>query len=176
MMGPEHNEWTFEDLAVCYRTGRSHFIRKEGRRNITSFKEGIKTRVGEFEISVWRRHIQETIKRNEEQELQQQLLTWEKEHNYSRRPEKELELHALELHAMRIFNDRQWVAYVPFNKRFRPEELAKATLTWIETPCCKRPGEVTKEQLERAVRMDYQIFCPHCGRLTAYRICSSEQN
>ena len=97
------------------------------------------------------------------------------EHNYSNQTETQLKQKALELHAGRIFDDREWVSYIPFHQRFRPQELEKAVLMWIETECCKRPGQVTKEQREKAVRMNERIICPHCGRLSGYRLCVPEK-
>lgn len=175
MADKDNAGWTFADLAVCYHTGHAQLVRKEGRRNIRALHEGILTTVGEFEIPVWRQLIEELIERHGEQELQQQLLSWEREHNYSNQTETQLKQKALELHAGRIFDDREWVSYIPFHQRFRPQELEKAVLMWIETECCKRPGQVTKEQREKAVRMNERIICPHCGRLSGYRLCVPEK-
>lgn len=78
------------------------------------------------------------------------LLEWEQEHNYCNSSPKEMEMTALELHMARIFDDPLWVAYIPFNRKYRPEVLESARLVWVQTECCGIPGQITQEQLDQS--------------------------
>lgn len=98
---------TFSDLEVHYGTGRSCLIKKDGKRNVTRYRHGVMTKSGDYEIHEWKRLVRQLIEQSGEQELQAQLIQWEREHRYARCNDKEIEQSALELHARRIFDDRQ---------------------------------------------------------------------
>lgn len=166
---------TFSDLEVHYGAGRSYLIKKDGKKNVTGYRHGVMTKSGDYEIYEWKRLVRQLIEQSGEQELQAQLFKWEREHSYGRRGDKEIEEYALELHASRIFDDRQWCDFIPFNREFRPEALEGVEFLWIWTPCCETPGQVTREQADAADARGGQILCPHCGRLNTYRICEKQE-
>src|SRR5699024_12113715 len=58
----------------------------------------------------------------------------------------EIRREALQLHTSRIFDNPQWVGYLPFNKRYRPEIWDAANIVFVRMKCCPKPGAVTQEQ------------------------------
>ena len=58
-----------------------------------------------------------------EQKLQENLLTWVTNKYPWFHMEREIKHYALCLHVSRIFDDEEWVDYIPFNKEYRPEKL-----------------------------------------------------
>lgn len=159
----------FAELKVHNRTGRSYLIRGSGRNKEMGYRNGMKTNLGDLELSDWVQRIKALITKFDEQEIYENLLQWLKEHNYAKESSEDLRLEALELHSMRIFDNPKWVDYIPWNRRFRPGTLDASTLVWIETECCHKPGQTTKEQIQRAYRD--RIYCPHCGRFSEYKEC-----
>lgn len=166
---------TFETLRVHYYTGQSYLIRSEYRHKVYGSRNGIMTDLGDLDQEEWKRLAQQLIQSSGEVRLQAALLEWIQEKTHWIHGKQEQEQHALELHMSRIFDRPEWVDYIPFNRRYRPEVLKTASLAWIVTPCCQKPGQVTKEQLDRAEHMDHRIFCPYCGRSTDYCICDPEE-
>ncbi|MFR6041929.1 MAG: hypothetical protein ACLUHL_11220 [Dysosmobacter welbionis] len=63
----------------------------------------------------------------------------------------------------------EWVDYIPFNRKYRPQVLEQAHIVTVFNACCGKPGEVTQEQIDRAWRG--QIACPCCGRWSLFSIC-----
>lgn len=133
-----------------------------------SYRHGVMTKLGDIEITVWIQLMEQLIERSGEQWLQDALLQWGKEHNYTKSPAAKLRETALELHSDRIFDDPEWVCYIPFNKRFRPDVLEQAHIVTVINECCGLPGEVTREQIDRAY--NNTVACPHCGRWSRFKI------
>ena len=115
------------------------------------------------------------ILKSGEQQLQKNLLEWEQEHNYCKSFLKEMEMTALELHMARIFDDPLWVDYIPFNRRYRPEVLESARLVWVQTECCRVPGQITQEQLDQSAGNALGITCPICGRCSPFQVCTPKE-
>ena len=174
-MNHAEKQITFENLRVRYGTSRSYIISGEGRNRVYGNRVGMMTNLGDLEQKEWKRLAQQLIQSSGEEQLQAALLEWTQEKAQWLRGKQEQEQYALELHMSRIFDRPEWVDYIPFNRRYRPEVLKTASLAWIVTPCCQKPGQVTKEQLDRAEHMDHRIFCPYCGRSTDYCICDPEE-
>ena len=169
----EHNlPITFKTLRVHYGTGRSFLIRADGRNKVYGYRKGVMTDLGDLEVQEWERLAKELVRTSKEQQLYQNLLEWEKEHNYCGRSGKELETEALELHMLRIFDDPLWVDYIPFNRRYRPKVLDPLELVWVKTACCGIPGEVTKERLAHDKE---RIPCPVCGRWSEFQLCTDDK-
>lgn len=170
--GEEARESRFAELRLHYRTGRSYLIRGSGRNKVFGYRNGVMTDLGDLELSDWIGRIKALISRFGEQEIYENLLQWLKEHNYASESLQDLQLNALEIHSMRIFDDPEWVGYILWNRRFRPDALDESALIWIETECCHKPGQTTKEQIKRAYQG--RVYCPHCGRHSAYTECSQK--
>lgn len=114
---------TFAQLRLRYYTGRSYVILGSGRDRKCGYRQGCMTEIGDIEIFQWRELIRYLIERDGELHLQQNLLGWVKEKCPWIHTKQEWEDYALELHAARIFDCKDWVDYVEFNKLYRPEAL-----------------------------------------------------
>ena len=76
------------------------------------------------------------------------------------------------MHVARLFDNPLWADYVPFNRKYRPDALKAAHLVTVINECCKKPGEVTQEQIDHA--LNGTIACPCCGRWSPFH-CYEEQ-
>lgn len=167
-------ELKFSDLRVRYGTGRSIHVSGTGRNKKFRYRRGVMTDLGDLEISKWNSLLNALIKYHSEREIQQQLRQWCKAECPWLHSDDEVEEYALSLHAARIFEDPAWAGYISFNRQYRPEILETAKLVWIKTSCCQEAGQVTKEQLDKAVCMNDRIRCPHCGRYSEFYTCTPE--
>lgn len=167
-------ELKFSDLRVHYGTGRSIHVSGTGRDKKFRYRCGAMTDLGDLEISEWKSLLNALIEYHSEQEIQQQLRQWSKAECPWLHSNDEVEEYALQLHASRIFDDPEWAGYISFNLQYRPKVLEKAELVWIRTSCCQEAGQVTEEQLDKAVCMGNWIYCPHCGRYSSFHICTPE--
>ncbi|MDD4509366.1 MAG: hypothetical protein PHY23_00375 [Oscillospiraceae bacterium] len=158
---------TFSDIRWHYGTFNT-LSSGEGRNKTYTYRNGVKTDLGDIEESVWYRLAEAVICREGEQQILSWLIEWESEHNYSKEPPAMLRQQALKSHAARIFDCPQWVHYVPFNKRYRPDVYAQAHIVSVVNTCCKKIGEVTQEQIDRAY--EGTVCCPHCGRWSTFII------
>lgn len=134
-----------------------------------SYRHGVMTELGDIEESIWYQLMEQLIEKSGEQWLLDALVQWEKEHNYTRATPATIQKKALQLHSARIFDNPQWVCFLPFNRRFRPDALDGAHIMTVVNQCCGLPGEVTQEQIDRSY--DDTIYCPHCGRWSRFSIC-----
>ena len=159
---------TFADLRYMYGIGES-LSTGSGRNKEYSYRNSVKTKVGNIEEQHWCRLMEQLIERSNETWLLDALLQWEKEHNYSKASQAELRKSALISHSYRIFDNPQWVCFIPFNKRYRPEVLKSARIVWILNECCSLPGEATQEQIDG--EYEGTVHCPHCGCRSKYTIC-----
>ncbi|MCC8026640.1 MAG: hypothetical protein LIP16_15240 [Clostridium sp.] len=157
----------FSNLRWKYGTGVDTSTGK-GIYKKHSYRNGVMTELGDIELKVWFQLMEQLIEKSGEQWLQNALLQWEKEHNYAKASAAKLQESALELHSARIFDDPEWVCYIPFNKRFRPDVLEQAQLVTVINECCGLPGEVTQEQIDRAA-YNGSVCCPHCGRWSPFK-------
>ena len=131
------------------------------------------TELGEIELSEWRQLAQQVIEYHHEQQLQEWLHEWVSGHSYGNDSEAERLQKSLELHMSRIFDNPEWVDYVPFNQEYRPEILEHAELCWVETVCCKKPGLTTVAQVKTAHERGMGVSCPFCGRFSEFSICET---
>ncbi len=162
------SEYTFTQLRAHYGTGRSYVIRGEGRNRVYGYRKGIQCDAGDIEAHEWCRLVTELINQSGEQLLQQQLREFVKA-NYWRMDKEELEIYALKLHVCRIFDDPVWVCFIKFNKIYRPEVLESTRLIWIETECCKAPGEIPYIRFLKD-QSGGMTCCPHCGRWSYFTV------
>lgn len=156
---------TFSDIEWMGGTHISKTTRLGQEKKCTS-RAGVQTNIGDIKQSVWCQLAEAIIQREGEQKLLNDLIEWRAQHNYTRDTPAEIRQYALQLHVSRIFDNPQWVDYIPFNRKYRPEALAQAHLVTIINECCRRPGEVTQEQIEASY--NGTIACPHCGRWSRF--------
>lgn len=167
-------ELKFSDLRVHYGTGRSIHVSGTGRDKKFRYRYGAMTDLGDLEISEWKSLLNALIEHHGEQDIQQQLRQWSEAECPWLHSNDEVEEYALQLHAARIFDNPAWAGYISFNRHYRPNVLETTKRVWIRTACCQEVGQVTEEQLDKAVCMDNKIRCPHCGRYSDFHICNPE--
>lgn len=145
----------------------------EGRNKTYRYQDGVMTELGDIEEHLWYSLVEHIAQRDSEAWLVDALVAWEKERNYTCISLSKIREEALRLYSVRIFDQPEWVHYIPFNRRFRPDILAGAHIVTVVNACCKKPGEITREQINRV--RDGKIACPHCGRWSAFSIVSDEE-
>ena len=111
---------TFAQLRVRTHTGHSYITSGSGRNRKYGYRKGCLTELGDIEVSQWKELIRHLIERDGELQLQKNLLSWVKDSCPWLHTQEEQEDYALELHASRIFDCKEWVAYGNFNKMYRP--------------------------------------------------------
>lgn len=166
--GLEPASISFLNLRWRYGTGVDTSTGK-GIYKKHSYRFGVMTKLGDIELKVWIKLMEQLIEKSGEQWLLEALIQWEKEHNYAKTSAAKLRESALKLHSDRIFDNPEWVCYLPFNRRYRPAALEQAHIVTVANECCGLPGEVTQEQIQKAFNGD--ICCPHCGRWSKFKIC-----
>lgn len=102
---------TFRDLRVHYRTGRAVRLTGTGRDREYTYRVGVQTDLGDIELSVWQEAMQRLIHASGEDELQQALRAYVKDHICWWHTRAERLQESLELHSYRIFEDPRWADY-----------------------------------------------------------------
>lgn len=115
---PNRDQLTHEDLRTHFGTGQAIHISGTGRDKKYGYRNGIQTNVGDIRIDVWCQLVRDLIVRSGEEQLYQNLVEWEKEHNFCFRKKEDMEEHTLTLYASRIFDCTQWVDYEAFSIRY----------------------------------------------------------
>lgn len=165
-------QMTFAELAPQYDVMRGVTKVKNGRKD-SALISYVKIRAGEIERQQWQGMVRELIRETGEEELFQYLLEWTRERILWLKTEKERENYALELHTSRIFDDEDWVGFVPFNRKYRPERFASAGLASVTTECCGKECITTLTQLKNGNGV---VCCPFCGRFSAYKMMKGKGN
>ena len=114
---------SYEDIRLMYHTGK--FIRDYGSQDKKAgrYRIGVMTKIGDIEEKVWIQYAEELIRRYDEETLFKQLKSWYKETIHWLKDEKDLHRYSLECFVARIFDNPNWVDYMAFNRRYRPEVL-----------------------------------------------------
>lgn len=143
-----HNNVTFADLNCHCQTGRGYVVSGEGRNRVYGYRVGVQCALGDIEVSEWCQMVRDLIKRAGEENLQQHLFEYVTEHCLWLKSKKLREHKALELHAARIFDNQEWVDFIEFNRKYRPEVFRSVELVEVVPECCKKPGLMTRKRLE----------------------------
>ena len=114
---------TYDDIRLMYHTGK--FIRDYGSQDKKAgkYRIGVMTKLGDIEEKDWIRYAEELVRRNNEEALFKQLKSWYRQTTPWLRDEKNLHRYTLECFVARIFDNPNWVDYMAFNRRYRPEVL-----------------------------------------------------
>ncbi len=167
------SEYTFADLRSRYGTGVSYVIRGEGRNRVYGYRSGVMCSLGNIEVHEWRQLVQNLINQSGEQDLHQQLREFMAS-SYWKMDKESFEHYALELHAARIFDDPQWVDFIGFNSKYRPDVLQSTRLIWILPECCNKPGRIPYARLMKNQSGENPTCCPHCGRWSPFKLIEEE--
>lgn len=155
------------ELRWMYGTGISTATgsRKAGNYK-PGYRNGVMTAIGDIQEDIWYQVAEHIARRDGEEWLVTALNEWENAHNYASKSKKDLYHDALQSYSYRLFDDPQWVHYIPFNLAYRAEVLKQAQIVSVVNTCCGKPGDVTQQQIDRAY--DGKIACPHCGRWSTF--------
>lgn len=164
------NTVTVEDMLWMYGTFQP-FSTGSGRDKKHFSRSGVQTPIGDIKLSLWNEVMEYIAIREEEVWLVDALTKLYTERNYSKVKPAELRQEALESYSRRIFDEPQWVYFLEFNRRFRPEVLEATEMAYVICECCKKPGEIPQKQIVHAYQE--KVCCPHCGRSSRYFIVSS---
>ena len=113
---------SFSDLEHRLATGQAYTKSGSGRNRVMGYRNGVMTRLGDLEASVWETLIRDLIHRSGEDMLLQALTEWVAANCPWLHTKAEIEQHALELHSSRIFENPKWAGYPEFNRKYRPEK------------------------------------------------------
>ena len=136
-----------------HRGGTYHCAKKRERGRI-----GVQTDLGDILESVWREAVEHVALRDYESWLVDALEEWSKSLAFIK-GRNEARKYALELYSSRIFDNKQWVGYIEFNREYRPDFVKAERFLTVMAECCKQPGEMTRERYEAAY-----TTCPICRR------------
>ena len=125
----EPKQITRDNLRLHYGTGQE-IVTKNSQGNKTSqYRSGVQTNLGDIEQSVWMELVQILIEQENDQEIFEQLLEWEKDNNHiEARTKNDFLREAMQSYTYRIYDNKAWWDYVRFNIKYRPEIL-KTILT-----------------------------------------------
>ena len=113
---------SFSDLEHRLATGQAYTKSGSGHNRVMGYRNGVMTRLGDLEASVWETLIRDLIHRSGEDALLQGLIAWAADNCPWLHTKAEIEQHALELHSSRIFENPKWAGYPEFNRKYRPEK------------------------------------------------------
>jgi len=117
---------TYDDIRLMYHTGK--FVRDYSSQDKKAgkYRIGVMTKLGDIEEMDWIRYAEELVRRNNEETLFKQLKSWYRQTTPWLRDEKDLHRYTLECFVARIHDNPNWVDFVAFNERYRPEVLKKS--------------------------------------------------
>jgi hypothetical protein len=152
---------TLPEIRHLYGSFQSYGKGKPGR-------SGVQTAIGDILESVWYEVAERVALRDYESWIVDALEEWTKGWKIGI-SQREVRKEALEIYSMRIFDNKGWVSYIPFNRKYRPDFVKNESFLTVITECCKKPGEMTREQY-----MSPYPLCPICGRTAVVTIISNE--
>lgn len=163
------NAVTTEDIRWRYGTMTSTSTgSKRDRTYKSSHRHGVMTALGDIQVDIWYQVAEHIVRRDGEEWLLAALNEWEQAHNYAQRSQKQLYYDALQSFSHRVFDNPQWVNFIPFNQAYRADVLKQAQIVTVVNSCCGKPGNVTQQQIDHAY--ESRIACPHCGRWSTFSI------
>lgn len=160
------------DIAWRYSTGVA-IPSGQGRQKTYRYRNGVMTKLGDIEEHIWYQLAEQIAKRDNEMWLVDALIVWMEENNRTGRSPAKIRKDALDLYSVRIFDQPEWVSYITFNRRFRPDVLDEMHTVAVIHDCCNKPGEVTQEQIDHAYTGT--IVCPYCRRWSKFSVVGGEK-
>ncbi len=156
---------TFDALHLKYGTFRykQDGYDRCGRKKYRS-RVGIQTELGDIEESLWLQMTAKLVEDAGETAMLNHLRVWTIKNCKWQKTKTDIEKYALELHMARIFDNPLWLAFVPFNRKYRPDYLAAFDLVTVVNTCCNKPYQIPKERFDRI--REGKTCCEHCGRTT----------
>lgn len=156
-----------------YGTQRNNSIYEKGaggRMYLKQFRyrTGVMTPIGDILHQVWYELAIVLINRNYDGWLLDALVDWYVTYGPQRylakhtQNMKKDEAHrsAIEGCVRRIYDNEDWVDYIPFNWMYRPRLVEGKPFLIILPECCNRKGQIS----EQIGHFNDRCYCPHCGR------------
>lgn len=112
----------FEDIRYIFGTCVSHSSGR-GTEKKRSVRMGVQTEIGDIREDLWNQLAEQAIGLLGETCLLEALETWCREMGHYPRYGFDLHKVSLEIHSNQIFDGEEWIDYIPFNRRFRPEMM-----------------------------------------------------
>lgn len=150
-----------EDLIEQYGTGVS-IPHGAGRAKTYTYRSGVQTKAGDLKLSVWTAAAQYVVQRDGLEAEIEHLREFFTQFGYRvGRTQEEKVREILSSCISGLYQNPQWVGYVPYNQKYHPEVLKEAHLVCVTLECCREPCLVTEEQI--AGSSDGKVACPICG-------------
>lgn len=167
---------TYRQLACRHCTGRAVQLRGDGIHKEYAYRNGVVTAIGDIEENQWMSLVKCLVREKyEEERLYGQVLEYISGRIPWARTGAEREFQALEMMADRLFDNENWVDYLYFNRKYRPEVLQAVQTVKILPECCKHEGEIIKARFDQDNRTESEkkelaSFCPWCGKWTRIKL------
>lgn len=116
---------TLDDIRFLTNSGRGQrdgTDRRDGKPKY-KYRNGIITPVGDIEVSLWREKALKLVAAEGNFPLFENLRAWYKETAAWLHSREELQQYTLECFSNRIYDNPQWVDYITFNQKYRPNIL-----------------------------------------------------
>ena len=111
---------TYESIQFRTYTGRSFLMSDRGFKKKYGYRHGVQTPIGDIEENLWYELMRELIMQNDDTILFEQLLEWYTDIPVAGKSKIEIEQYVLRCFSHRLFDNEDWVDYVPFNQKYRP--------------------------------------------------------
>ena len=118
---------TYESIRFRTHTGRSFLISDRGFKKKYGYRHGVQTPIGDIEENLWYELMRELIAQNGDTILFEQLLEWYTDIPVAGQSKSEKTQYVLRCFSHRLFDNKEWVDYVPFNQKYRPSILDAGT-------------------------------------------------
>ena len=113
----------YEVIRFQPHTGRAFLINDRRFEKKYGYRHGVETPIGDIEENLWCEIMKELIEKNGDTTLYEYLLEWYWDIPVAGHTKKEREFYVLECFSHKIFDNKGWVDYVPFNQKYRPNVL-----------------------------------------------------
>ena len=161
---------TRENLRYMYGTGQAISFKNSQGNKVSNYRVGVQTALGDIEVSLWMELVRKLIEQENDQEIFEQLLEWEKDNNHiGSKTKNDLLREAMQSYTYRIYDNKAWVDYVHFNMKYRPEILENdLDLMYVRLACCDRTSRIPKEQIRHYNEDPDTVPCPYCNKGTKF--------
>lgn len=159
-----------KDLAFRGKSHRCETVSGSGRNRVTRYANFIECNAGSIESPVWYQLIWDLAISSGEEELLRNLIEYESSLPFLR-TQADREHYGLEQYSVRIYDNPNWVGFISFNRKYRPDALIDVSVAQVVTECCHQPALTTVARIHSdKQRSDNTTCCPICGRWANYEI------
>lgn len=155
----------YKDLKARYGTGRA-YSEGSGRNKKSWYRTGVMTKIGDIRLDVWIQAAQALIAKNDDEDLLSAVMEY-RENDYSIPMHKDTKLvECLKDVLSRLVDNPEWIGFVPFNSKYRPELMKQVEIVKIFPACCNKWCDIPEAQILSSY--DGRVHCPLCGAYTDY--------